>query len=117
MPLFSKKPKVVPIQIRVINSTALRMDQWRSSPELVTYAQRLFATPEFQTLVGVLRSESPSNYGLNIGATHDDQIAHSYKAAGYNLCLNNLDAFARIETHSEPIEATFEPEPPRTKPT
>lgn len=110
MPLFAKKPK--PVQVRVIHSTSMRLEEWRSSPELVTYAQRLFNTPEFQTLLGVLRNESPSNFGLGIGASHDDQIAHSYKAAGYNLCLNNMEAFTRIETQSEPLKATFEPEKP-----
>jgi hypothetical protein len=89
------------------------MEQWTASKELVLYAQRLFASPEFQTLVGVLRNECPSNYGLGLGATHDDQIAHSYKASGYNLCLNNLEALSKLEERADPIEATFEPETTR----
>lgn len=88
----------------------MRLEDWRGSVDLITYAKQLFATAEFQTLMSVLRNESPSSYGLGLGATHDDQIAHSYKATGYNLCLNNLESLAKLSEASEPIEATFEPE-------
>ena len=89
----------------------MRMEQWRSSKELVTYAAKLFATPEFQTLMGVLRTETPSNMGLS-GGTHDDHIAHAYRGEGYNLALNNLEALAQLHEHTEPLVAEFKPEPP-----
>ena len=108
MGLFTRKPVT---RIKVIHSTSMRMDQWRSSKELVGYAQKLFTSPEFQTLLGVLRNEGPSNFGL-AGGTHDDHIAHSYRGEGYNLALNNLESLARMEERLEPLEATFEPEPP-----
>jgi hypothetical protein len=68
MPLFQKKPKTTPIQIRVIQSTAMRLDDWRASPELVAYARRLNASPEFQTMLNILRNESPSSFGLGLGS-------------------------------------------------
>lgn len=108
------KPKA---QIQLIHSSTITMDQWRSSPELVTYARQLFATPQFQTLVSVLRNESPTSWGLHTGSTHDDQIAHSYRGAGYHLCLNNLEALAIYESKPELLEATFAPEPGREQAT
>jgi len=111
------KPKTTEPQqrtvVRVIHSTSMRMDQWRTSPELVVYAQKLFESPQFQTLLDVLRNESPSSYGLPIGATHDDQIAHSYKATGYNLCLNNMETLSNLHKQQDILEATFEAEPGR----
>lgn len=104
------------ITIVPVPSTAMRADQWTASPECVTTAQKLFATPEFRTILSILRNESPSCYGLPMGSSHDDQIAHSYKAAGYNLCLNNLESLAVKHTTHAPLEATFEPEPPRQDP-
>lgn len=98
-------------KIKVIHSTSVRLNDWRSSKELTTYAARLFATPEFQTLLGVLRNEGPSNFGLS-GGTHDDHIAHAYRGEGYNLALNNLESLASLEERSAPLEATFAPEPP-----
>lgn len=100
-------------RIKVIHSTSVRLKDWRASRELVTYAQRLFATPEFQTLLGALRNEAPSNFGL-AGGTHDDHIAHAYRGEGYNLALNNLESLATMEEGAVALEATFEPESPIT---
>lgn len=108
MGLFKRKSVT---QIKVIHSTSMRLEQWKSSQELVGYAQRLFATPEFQTLLGVLRNECPSNFGLS-GGTHDDHIAHAYRGEGYNLALNNLESLAALEKSKPQIEATFAPEAP-----
>lgn len=97
-------------QIRTILSTQVTLSTWTASPELVQYAQRLHASREFQTLLSCLRNESPANWPLPHGATHDDQIAHSYKAAGYNLALNNIEAMCELARTAKAIEATFEPE-------
>lgn len=107
---FFKRP-APKVQIKVIHSTSMRLSDWCSSKELVTYAQRLFNTPEFQTMLGVLRNETPSNMGLS-GGTHDDHIAHAYRGEGYNLAMNNLEALAQMTEHVEPLVAEFKPEPP-----
>lgn len=97
--------------IQVIPSTSMRLSDWTASPDLVRAAQRLFASHEFQTILAILRNESPSNFGISLGSTHDDQIAHAYKATGYNLCVSTLESFATPRTERAPLEATFEPEP------
>lgn len=117
MSWFKRKPQPPPqTRITVIHSTAMTAAQFRSSPDLVKYAKTLFQSPEFQTLYAVLRNESPHNYGLPMGASHDDHIAHSYKGEGYTLCLNNIEALTRLVSATEPLEATWEPEPPRQMP-
>lgn len=110
MGLFNKKSAT---RIKVIHSTAIRLAQWRTSKEFTSYAAKLFHAPEFQTLLSVLRNECPSNFGL-AGGTHDDHIAHAYRGEGYNLALNNLESLAAFQETHEPLEATFEPEPPIT---
>lgn len=98
--------------VRVLNSTEIRLETWQSAPELVTQARRVFAMPEFRAMLDVLRTESPSNYGFpsRPGLSSDDRVAHACKIEGYNLCLNNLEALARLETAKGMLEATFEPE-------
>lgn len=100
------------VVIRPLTSSQMRLRDWRASPELVASAQKLFALPEFRTMLSILHNESPSSYGLALGATHDDQIAHAYKSAGYALALNNLEALATIDKRLTPLESTFEPEQP-----
>lgn len=111
MSWFKRSKLPAKAAVQVIHASTMRMEQWRNSPELVRYAQQLFSTPQFQTMLAILRNESPSSFGLAIGSTHDDQIAHAYKGTGYNLCLNNLEALAIEESRPEMLEATFEPEP------
>jgi hypothetical protein len=112
MSLFRSKEPPPRAPIQVVLSTSIRLEQWQNSPELVEFAKALFRDPRFQTMLSVLRTESPSNYGLATGSSHDDQIAHSYKGAGYNLCLNTLESLAEYVKHPEHLEATFEPEKP-----
>lgn len=110
---FFRRNKPPRIEVKVMPSTAMKLTDWRMSPELVRYAKRLMDDPQFQILLSVLRNESPSNYGVPYGATHDDRIAHACKAEGYHLALNNLEALAEEEKKPIHIEATFAPEPPR----
>lgn len=110
MNFFRRKPKRA--VIAVIPTTRMRLEQWRRNPSLVDAARKLFETREFQTIISVLRNESPASYGLSIGSSHDDHVAHAYKAEGYNLCLNTLEEFAVHQRQESPIEATFEAEPP-----
>lgn len=103
------------VVITPIASTTMRAADWCASPECTAAASRLFATPEFRTIISILRNESPASYGLPMGASHDDQIAHSYKAAGYQLALNTLESLATHNRAHAPLEATFAPEPPRPR--
>lgn len=101
------------IVITPVLSTSMTLADWTASPECVATARRTFDTPQFQTMLSILRNESPASYGLATGSTHDDQIGHAYTIKGYNLALNNLEALARMAEKRTPLEATFAPEPPR----
>lgn len=100
------------VQLRVMPSTQMRLAQWCASPELVKAARRLLESREFQAMVAVLRNENPSNYGIAPPASAEDHIAHAYKATGYALALNNLEALGTLAPRRGMLEATFEPEEP-----
>lgn len=105
-----RRPRVT---VRVVPSTRLRLTDLTSSPDAVKAAQRIFASPEFQLMLAVLRNESPVNYGIaSLAATHDDHIAHAHRCAGYHLCINNLESMADYVPVRGSVEATFSPEPP-----
>lgn len=102
-----------PIAVRVVPHTQLKLEQWQQSPELVKSARKLLETNEFQIMLAVLRNENPSNYGIRgYGATHDDHVAHAFKAAGYSQCLANLESMAFDWKPPVELEATFGANPP-----
>lgn len=111
MGFFSRKPAKTKIQVVSVQSTELRLDQWRSMPDLVLAAQRLRKDSTFRAIIDVLRTESPANYGLPLtGVSPEDRCHHASKIEGYNLALNNLESLCHVNPHTEPIEATFEKE-------
>lgn len=109
--MTKKKTVSKPVLIKIIYSTQMRSQDWRSSARLVAYAQGLLASQEFQALLGVLRNESPHAYGA-FGGTHDDHIAHAYRGEGYALCLNTLESLATLATARPSLQAMFTPEAP-----
>lgn len=105
------KPQVaVTRQITVVRSSSLRLSDWTCDESLVKETNKLQQTPLFQAMLGVLRNESPGCYGVAMGATHDDRIAHACKAEGYQLALNNLEALGVLIKPQAFLESTFEPE-------
>lgn len=100
------------VKIRVVPSTQMRLNEWCGSPEMVKAARKVLDSREFQAMLAVLRNENPSNYGLQPPASAEDHIAHAYKATGYALALNNLEALGALASKRAKIEATFEPEEP-----
>lgn len=101
-----RKPKTV---IRVIPSTEITLDQWQSSPELVTQARRIMQTNEFRAMIDCLKTESPANFSLALsGVTQTDRAVHALHIEGYNLCLNTLAALAKPADKKPALNATFE---------
>lgn len=108
---FFSRPKKQKIAVQSVLTTEIRLEQWRSSPELVVAAQRLRKDPTFRAIMDVLRTESPANYGLPVtGVSPEDRCHHASKIEGYNLALNNLEAMFRFNQSLTPLEATFEAE-------
>lgn len=106
MRLFKKR-----IRIQVVRSTALRVEDWRQSPELVTYAAKLLNTPEFRTLLDVLRNESPANFGFPVtGVSAEDRITYAGRIEGYNQAMNLIESLGTPGIQRARLEATFEPE-------
>src|SRR5689334_8194299 len=103
-------------QIVMVQSTQMRLETWCASPDLVKIARKLLELPELQTMISVLRNESPSSYGLSMGASHDDHLAHAYKNEGYFMAINTLERMGELVKVKGILEATFEAEPPRQNP-
>lgn len=99
-------------RVIVVRSTDMRLTDWTVDESLVRQAAATLNTPIVQAMLAVLRTESPANYGLPMGATHDDRIVHAAKAEGYGLALNNLEAMAKAQGKMVALESTFEPEHP-----
>lgn len=107
--------KAAPAQrkIIVVRSTQMRIADWTSDPHLVRTAYDLLQRADVQTILAILRNESPTSYGLPLGASHDDRIAHACRAEGYAMALNNLEAMAQLAPKTKHLETTFASEEPQ----
>jgi len=110
-----RKAKAVPtLNVQVVRSSDLTLEQWRKSESLISGLLTLSKTPIFKTMMDVLRNESPVNLGLpKLGVQPTDRIVHQAQVEGYHLCLNNIEAMVTKGLESQHIEATFlDPEQP-----
>ena len=97
------------INVQVVRSSDLTLEQWRKSEGLVSSLLTLSKTPIFKTMLDVLRTESPVNLGLpKLGVQPTDRIVHQAQIEGYHLCLNNIEAMITKGQESQTVEATFE---------
>lgn len=93
--------RVAPV-MREANSISLQ--EWRTNDSLIVEAQRLFQSNTFLAMVQVLKNESPLNYAVT--ETAERALG---KIEGYQLCLNNLEAFPIPVVPQQHVESTFEP--------
>lgn len=97
------------INVQVVRSSDLTLEQWRQSEGLVSSLLTLSKQPIFKTMMDVLRTESPVNLGLpKLGVQPTDRIVHQAQVEGYHLCLNNIEAMITKGAESRTVEATFE---------
>lgn len=106
MKLFSIFKRRRPIKIAPVlrEATTLSLHDWRKDEGLVLEVQKFWMNNTFLAMVQVLRNESPLNYV----ATETAERALG-KIEGYQLCLNNLEAFYQQIVPQQHVEATFEP--------
>lgn len=91
----------------------ISLAQWRTSPDLINAAKKLWRDETFQMMLDVTRLESPANLPLSDTSTTDERAAHQAKIQGYNLFYAILHALTVPINLTEPLAETFEPE---TKP-
>jgi hypothetical protein len=90
----------------------ISLAQWRTSPDLINAANRLWRDDTFQMMLEVTRLVSPANLPLSDTSTTDERAAHQAKIQGYNLFYAILHALTVPANLSEPLVETFEPEQP-----
>ncbi len=112
--IFSKKKPVQQakpeVKVVLVESSSLRVDDFRKIPALVTEAQKILASESFKVMLAVLRNDAPHNYGIIVkGSVPTDFVHRVGDIEGYLKCLNNLEAMAVPIEENEMPEPTFEP--------
>jgi len=67
----------------------MKLSEFRSNPDLVTYAAKLFAQPKFKALLEMLREEHPKNYVSPV--VTEESASHKLgRIEGYDMFDANL---------------------------
>lgn len=106
---FRKKPARVSLEIVRRETTGLRLQEWRSQPELINLAAAIWKDENFRLMMQVAANESPANFAILSGDT-ETRAFHQVRNEGYNLALANLKAMCVPIDKLEPLETTYEPE-------
>jgi hypothetical protein len=93
-----------------VESTSMRLSEWRENPALVASAQALFKNPTFKLIRQILDNENPCHNVLPLGINPNDRIVHGARIEGSVMILSDLDAFAKHSPKRSQLLATFEPE-------
>jgi hypothetical protein len=105
------RPLRVPKPIKVIHreSTSLRLEEWRSQPELVAMADAVWKNENFRLMLQVAMNESPGNFAI-LSGDMETRAMHQARTEGYNLMLANLKAMRAPADTAHELESTYEPE-------
>lgn len=94
-------------RILVPTSHQLTISDWRADESLVKLWRAVEVLPTYQAMLQTMRNSSPLNYG-ELSPTPDSKIHRLGLIEGYQMALNNLEAFSKLVRANEPIESTFE---------
>ena len=90
----------------------MKLDDFRSNPDLVGYAAKLLASPKFKALLEMLREEHPKNYVSPV--VTEESASHKLgRIEGYDMYESNLMAsgVASINQNALP-QPSFQPVQP-----
>lgn len=80
--------------------------EWKQNKDLVMWASRMFADPNFQLMLLCLRDASPTRAVLARGASGDDVCRAYGEQTGYEMAMSNMLSLA--EPMPEPLgDPTF----------
>ena len=105
---FGQRPPVFQVVRR--DPCRIRMEEWRSTPDLVKLAGAALSDPIMRQLVDVLRNEHLANDCCPGLIPIEQRAILQARAEGYSICLNNLESLAVFQKPQEQLEATFEPQ-------
>ena len=85
------------------------LTEWRKSESLTAASRELSKNKAYKLQLEVLQNENPCHRVLAFGISPNDRIVQQGRIEGYEMCLNNLSAFAKPLKLTERLESTFEP--------
>lgn len=101
-----KPPEKAVIQTR--ESWKVRLHEWQQAPQMVAEAAILARNPTYRGQLDVLRVEHPCHsIFAKTGVAANDRLIHQGQIEGYELCLNNLEAFTKPFKKKTGLTATF----------
>lgn len=103
---FKTKTKVALIHREPFKLT---LDEWRADEMMAGAAGKVLNDPTMRLMVQVLYNSSPAWEVLTL-ARPEDRVAQQCKIEGYTMALANLEALAKHQKMTMPVEATWEPE-------
>lgn len=86
----------------------LRLVDWRKNESLVSAAKTLAQQKTWKLQMDVLQTENPCHTVLALGMNPNDRVVQQARIEGYEMCLNNLAAFAKPLKLPERLMSTFE---------
>jgi hypothetical protein len=107
--LFKRERK---LEIIRVESSRVRLHEFRSDKGLVGVAQKVLADSNVRLMLDVLRNESPANWGLPQTFTSEQRAAVQAMIQGYQMAINNLEAMAAFKKPVELEQPDFAPEEP-----
>jgi hypothetical protein len=90
-----------------VDSPDLSLETWRASEQLVSEWGKVESQPIYRAFVQTMRNEAPVNT-MAEAPTADEKIRRLGVIEGYQLALNNLEAFGKLSQRTEMPESTFE---------
>ena len=110
-PFNKQPPKAEPPRIEVVRceSTSLRLEEWRSQPELVAMADTVWRSQDFRLMFQVAQTEGPGNFAVLSGGV-EARALHQARTEGYNLALANLKAMRVLRREKSELESEYAPE-------
>lgn len=107
------EPPIKPVHRDAVE---MRLQEWCKTESLVEASRVLANNQTYKLQLDVLRSEHPCHSVMQFGVSPNDRLVMQARIEGYEMCLNNLDAFKTSLKLPERLEASFEP-PQQEKPT
>lgn len=91
------------------DSTTLRLDEWRSQPELVKLADAVWRNQDFRLMFQIAQTESPGNFAVLTGDL-ETRALHQARTEGYNLALAKLKSMRVLIEKEVEVQSEYVPE-------
>lgn len=98
------------IQVQLVPANDMRLSAWQKSEQLVSDSIKLANHPIYKAQIEILNNENPALLVLPLGTNVVDRAVLQGRIEGYQMCLNNMEAFTKQFKPPKQLRATFAPE-------